>query len=202
MKKLALFIGLLAASVSAYAGPVTLDFIAFQSGGWQLGYPYSATVNGGSVIAVMCDDWVHGGVPGDTWPAYITNLGTGDLSLLRFNQMSGALTLYHEVGWLLLQTQVTQQDQWTDINFAVWNIFDSSVPLNPNAQNWLNMAQQEAVNGFPGTDFYRVLIYTPVNQYATNPTDPQELLTVIPEPGTLLLLGTGIVGLLTRKMRS
>ena len=54
----------------------------------------------------MCDDWVHGGAPGDTWQANYTNLGTGNLSLLRFNQLPGALTLYDEVGWLLLQTEV------------------------------------------------------------------------------------------------
>ena len=198
MKKLILLVGLLALTGSAYAGPVNMQFIAFQSGGWQVGYPYSLTVNGG-LIAAMCDDWAHGGSPGDTWQANYTNLGTANLSQLRFNQLTGALTLYDEVGWLLLQTRVTQQANWTDINYAVWHIFDSSAPLPGNAPYWLNQAQQEAVNHFPGVNFYQVGIYTPVNQYDANPNGPQEFPTIVPEPGTLLLVGSGLFGLLARK---
>ena len=53
----------------------------------------------------MCDDWAHGGYPGHTWQANYTNLGTHDLSQVRFNQMSTALLAYDEAGWLLLQTE-------------------------------------------------------------------------------------------------
>jgi hypothetical protein len=84
MKKLIPLIGLLAFASYAYAGAVTVDLVGFQSGWWQLGYPYYATVNRGSVIDMMCDDWVHGGLPGDTWHASFTNLGAGNLSLVRY----------------------------------------------------------------------------------------------------------------------
>ena len=198
MKKLIVLLGLLTLASSAYAGPATLTFVGFQPGGWQVGYPYAVDVNG-TLTAMMCDDWVHGGEPGDIWQANFTNLGTSNLTLLRFNQLPGALTLYDQAGWLLLQTRVSPQVQWTDINFAVWHVFDSTVPLNQGAQQWLNMAQQEAVNGFPGVNFHDVGIYTPVNQFDPNPESPQEFLTVVPEPGTLLLLGSGLMGLLARK---
>ena len=147
----------------------------------------------------MCDDWAHGGLPGDTWQANFTDLGTDNLSLVRFNQLPNALTLYQEAGWLLIQTRVTTPPQWTDINVAVWYIFDNSTPLTPNAQNWLALVQQEANNGFPGINFHQIAIYTPVNQFDMNVEGPQELLRLVPEPGTLVMLVSGMIGLLGRK---
>ena len=201
MKKLVLIaLAWLALSLSAYAGPVSMVFIGFQPGGWQVGYPYYVTINGGPAADLMCDDWVHGGLPGDMWQANATNLATADLTYLRFNTLPNALTLYDEAGWLLLQTTVTPYSQWMDINYAVWHIFDSSVTLSPNAQAWLTNAQQEAQNGFPGVNFARVEIYTPINQYDPNPNNPQEFLQVVPEPGTMMLLLTGLAGAITRKL--
>ena len=199
MRKLILLVGLLALTGSAYAVPASMYFVGFSPGGWQTGYPYFATVNGGPVIDVMCDDWEHGGGPGQTWLANYTNLGTANLTTLRFNQLPGALTLYDEAGWLLLHTQGAPRAQQTDINYAVWHIFDSSAPLPGNAPFWLVSAQQEANLGFPGVNFYEVGIYTPVNQFDPDPNGPQELLTIVPEPGTLVLLGSGLVGWLARK---
>lgn len=213
MRKLILVLAVLATSVTAYASSLNMVFIGFQPGGWPVGYRYYVTANGGPIISVMCDDFIHGGSPGQTWEANFTNLGTGDLSLVRFNetglgifgQTGDPLTLYHEAGWLLLQTvNATSQSTKTDLNWAVWSIFDSSVLplLTPKQEKWLDAAQQEAIDGFPGTNFYRVGIYTPVNQFDTNPDDAQEFLTIVPEPGTLMLLGSGIVGLVARKLRS
>lgn len=190
-------VGLFLLTLSAHAAPVNMFFVGFQPGGWQVGYPYYATVNNGPIVDIMCDDWVHGGSPGDIWQANVTNLGTGNLTDLRFNQLPNALTLYQEAGWLLLQTEVTPQSQWRDINFAVWRIFDPNVPL-PNPY-WLNQAQQEAQLGFPGVDFYQVEIYTPLNQYDPNPNDPQEFLQIVPEPGSFLLLASGLLGAVARK---
>jgi len=203
MRRLILTLGILAISLSAYGAPVNMEFIGFQQvsplGDWTLGYPYLVTVNGGPIVYVMCDDWVHGGFPGQTWQANFTNLGTQDLSLLRFNQLNNALTLYDEAGWLLLQTPYKSQSVRMDINWAVWHIFYSSVPLTTSQMGWLMQAQTEAQNGFPGVDFYGVGVYTPVNQHDPNPENAQEFLTTVPEPGTLILLCSALAGVVAYK---
>lgn len=199
---------LLLLTVSSFAAPVTIVFTAFQAPlQWQLGYPYTANVNGIPGVAVMCDDWAHGGLPGQTWQANFTDLGainSGNVSSssLRFNQSSISLMNYQEAGWLLLETLVTPRGQaWTDINTAVWHIFDQNTIMTPGAWYWVGQAQNEAGLGFPGVNFSHVGIYTPVNQYDSNPEGPQELLTIVPEPTTLLLAGSAAVGILAKRRR-
>jgi hypothetical protein len=199
MRKLAVLLVLSLTTVVCSAAPVTIVFTSFHGAGWQEGYPYFGDVNGVSGVAIMCDDWAHGGSPGQTWQANYTNLGTGNLNSLRFNQQPNAATLYDVVGWLLLQTEQTPSTEWTDINFAVWYTFDTSTPLTSGAQVWLALAQQEANDGFPGVNFNRVAIYTPLNQYDPDPEGPQEVLTIVPEPASLVLLAGGIGALLMRK---
>ena len=200
MKKTLIIAGLLVAAASLCSGSVTMVFQGFQPAGWQAGYPYYLTANG-TPLNVMCDDWEHGGEPGDVWQANFTSLGSGNLSLLRWNQMPNALTLYQEAGWLLLETRNTPPVQWMDINYAVWSIFDSSVVLSPNQQYWLTSAQNEALLGFPGIDFNEVGIYTPVNQYDPNMNDPQEFLTTTPEPASLTLVCAGGIALFARRKK-
>jgi hypothetical protein len=207
MRKLVLFVGLLLAlAPSAHAGSFLVTFLSWNGGAWQNGYPYSVTFGPppGAPFPVMCDDYVHGGAPMDQWMANVTDLGTQNLSLTRFNTLPNALTLYEEAGWILLRTPFPGSKQWLPMTYAVWHIFDPAVPLSPNAQYWLNQAQNEAANGFPGVNFNKVDILTPVNQYDPDPNSIQEFLYLtsngnavpIPEPNMLLLLGTGLVGLL------
>ena len=56
----------------------------------------------------------HDGAPGDTWTAYINNLGRPNLACMRFGNQG--LVPYEEAGWILLQTQSNPSSQWPDMN--------------------------------------------------------------------------------------
>ena len=178
MRKSVLLVGLLLllllATVSAFADPVAATFLryGYGPGSWQQGFPYYAFIPGfgyNGVTQVFCDDYEHGGSPGDPWLANITVLGSKDLSTTRFNQLPDALTLYEEAGWLLLETQSNGINQWKDMNYAAWHIFDPNSPLDSGAAAWLAAAEVEAGKGFPGIDFNLVDIITPVDQYNPDP---------------------------------
>jgi hypothetical protein len=222
MRRLVLLLAIfMCGAVYAYAGPTEYTFVNWNGGDWQNGYPYYITQTDGPVgqiYAVMCDDYVHGGAPGDTWYANTTNLGSENLSLARFNNIAGPnalypLELYDEAGWILLQTQVEQTSQWKDMNSAVWTIFDPSAPCDSTCQSWITTAEQQERIGFPGTNFSRVYILTPEDQHDPDPNSMQEFMYIgqatsgqgapanqTPEPGTFLLVGTGALALFRRRI--
>ena len=212
MRKIVLLLTLLAASISASAGPVDVHFISFNNTGqWQNGYPYYVFIQGSGVTPVMCDDYERAGTTDYLWLANETNLGSKDLSLTRFGDMNGALNLYDEAGWLLLQTKSTGPNQYADINSATWNIFDPAAPCGSGCEFWLAAAEKEANMGFPRINFNLVGILTPSHdQGGSDPNGPQEFLYLengfpphvitppvgsTPEPGTLLLFATGLAAI-------
>ena len=222
MRKLLILAVLMCGAVYAFAGPTEFTFLGWNGGDWQNGYPYyiQPSDNPASVIAVMCDDYVHGGEPGDQWEANITDLGSDNIMMTRFNTISGpnalyALLLYDEAGWILLQTPQTPSTQWLDMNEAVWTIFDSSATCGSDCRAWIASAQEAARMGFPGTDFNKVYIVTPTDQHDSDPHSIQEFLYIgedpsgsgannqtTPEPGTFVLMGSGLLVALRRKVWS
>lgn len=201
MKKLAVIAGLLLWAVSASANPVTAELIAFL-GQYENGiptYPYALTINNGPDLMVMCDDYWHGGEPGDVWQANLTVLTTNNRSLLRFDR-GGTGIPYKEAAWIMKQFAVTDKSQWPDMNYAVWGILSTGVPLDNLAEQWVAAAKAEAEKGFPHVNFGDVMILTPVDIFSP-PQDPQEFMFLVPEPASFVLLGSAVVAAIGARRR-
>lgn len=198
-------LGLIVAALAPSAYAVNVELNAFL-GQVEYGiptYPYALTINtppGMSGKWAMCDDYWHGGAPGDIWKANITLLRSDDLNLVRFPQVG--ITGYKEGAWLMKQFAVTDQSQWPAINFAVWAVFSNNVPLDPLAESWLDAAEQEAMNGFRGVNFSDVAILTPLDRFDPNLQHPQEYMYFIaPEPGTLMLCTSAVLAVMGGRAR-
>ncbi len=148
----------------------------------------------------MCDDFTTDvGVP-STWNANLTDLSTGNLSNTKFGSSPGALRSYEEAFWLFGQTSTpTGSADLAGLQLTIWSLFDT--PGDPVLQgliesngyagdvsNWLTLASADASTDL--ADYSGDIIISP----ASGQTG-QEQLESTPEPGTLILFGSDILGL-------
>jgi hypothetical protein len=190
----------IAVTVSALANPVDAHFagVGGQNQNGEYTYPYFLSVDNGPQIPMICDDFYHGSNIGDTWQGNITALGSGELSNTRFNN----LTEYEQAAYLLMQVNDGNQLEWGNINFAIWKVFNPGVnmgdvpPGTLGPQYWYDLA---LTTDLSNVDFSSVMILTPLDAHTE--TGDQEFMFLTPEPGTLLLIGSGLIGLFSQRKR-
>ena len=196
MKKLFLsFVLVLLAVAAASAGVVTMQFNGTPTGNSYQGtpsYPSDVSVNGGPNQWMMCISYYEHISGGETWKADTFSISTLD---------PVTYLSYYEAAYLFT-TQLSGGNLATgEVNAAIWNIMEGVPALDPAAAYYVTLAQSQtySLGQFKGVTLFEAIPGTESGSLGT----AQDFLAT-PEPGTLLTLGTGIIGLagLVRKRSS
>jgi PEP-CTERM motif len=213
----ALLLGILLFAVPAALAdetPVTMTFVGvngINDGAYYVSPYFGLMSSNGqnSLVTLFCDDFNNDVTWNQTWQAYVTPLSSSNLSNTRYGNSAdvalllgtdpyyaiySAAQLYAQAAWL-----TTQFDQYLPNNpgqvialqYAIWDLFDPNAPTNAGAQAWILQAELN-YGSMNLNDFEIVTNVGPLCLTG----QVQEFIVPTPEPGTFVLLGSGLLGLL------
>lgn len=183
-------------TLPAIAATVDMQFTGLPTGNnyWGVAsYPYDLSVNGGPAQWMMCIGYYEHIVGGETWKADVVSVGSLDPTTNLLDYQAA----------FLFEMAVADHGANSDINAAVWYLFEGAPSLTPGAQALVTLAQSQT---FEQGEFANVILYRAIpGTENSNLGTAQDFLSSTPEPGSMALFGTGLIGLagiLRRKFRS
>ena len=155
-------------------------------------YPYNISVDGGANQWMMCIGYYEHIEGWETWQANVVSVGSLDPATYPLDYQAA----------FLYEMAVGDQGADSNINAAIWNLFEGAPSLTPEAAALVALAQSQI---FTAGEFGNVLLYSAIpGTESGNLGTAQDFLASTPEPGTLMMFGSGMIGLagvLRRKFR-